>query len=118
MFYLSDRSPQVIIVYDSFGDWQILNANWWESRPEYSCQVSVPPGLQQPRRGFGNVWCNQLSGPRSRIGWALDDEYGFEHLDAVQDFENGIIFRDSDGYSKGLAYALFKDNWTFVKEPY
>jgi hypothetical protein len=118
MFYLSDRPPQIIVVYDTFGDWQILNADWWEGEPEYSCQVSVPDGLRQPRRGFGDVWCNQLGGADARIGWALDDEHGFDSFDLVQDFDNGIIFQDSDGHSKGLAYVLFEDNWTFVREPY
>jgi hypothetical protein len=118
MFYLSDRPPQIIVVYDTFGDWQILNADWWEGEPEYSCQVSVPDGLRQPRRGFGDVWCNQLGGADARIGWALDDEHGFDNFDLVQDFDDGIIFRDSDGHSKGLAYVLFEDNWAFVREPY
>lgn len=116
MFYLSDRGPQMIIVYDVYGDWELRDANWWEGQPEYSCQVSVPPGLWQPRRGFGEIWCNQLGGPDARIGWALADEQGFSNVDMVQDFENGIIFRDTDGQNKRLAYVFFKDNWTFVRE--
>lgn len=118
MFYLSDRPPQILVVYDASGDWQILDANWGNNDPEYSCQVSVPPGLWQPRRGFGNVWCHQLGGPSSRIGWATDDERGFNDLDIVQDFERGIIFRDSDGLAKRRVYVLFKGNWTFVREQY
>lgn len=116
MFYLSDRGPQMIIVYDVYGDWELREADWWDGEPEYSCQVSVPNGLWQPRRGFGDIWCNQLGGPGARIGWALADEQGFDNVDMVQDFENGIIFRDADGKNKKLAYVFFKDNWTFVIE--
>ena len=117
MFYLSDRDPQVLLVYDAYGDWQILEANWQGDQPD-NCEASVPPGFWHPRRGFGDVWCNQLGGADSQIGWALSDEAGFDYLDIVQDFEDGVIFRDSDGHTNGLAYVLFKDDWTFVREPY
>lgn len=118
MFYLSDRPPELIVVYNVAGEWEIVNAEWYEGQPEYSCQVSVPPGLWQPRRGFGEIWCNKLGGPQSRIGWALDDEKGFSGQDLVQDFDGGLIFVDTDGLNRRLAYIFFTDNWTFSRERY
>lgn len=52
---------------------------------------SAPPGLQEPKRGFGKVWREHLGGPSARIGWGQGDEYVAPNL-VVQDFENGIVF--------------------------
>jgi hypothetical protein len=54
-----------------------------------------------------------------QIGKGLTDERGFEAgVDFIQGFEGGVIFRDSDGQTRGLAYVLFKDDQTYVREGY
>jgi hypothetical protein len=62
-----------------------------------------------------------LGGPTAAIGWGLGEEAGFwpgygDPL--VQDFQRGIIFRDSDGTTKGMAYVFFADSGTFVRVHY
>ena len=91
-----------------------------EGDPVYTCAATAPAGLFQPIRGFGVVWCN-LGGPNVAIGWGLEEEAGFwpgSGDPLVQDFERGIILRDSDGTTQGLAYVLFGSDGTFVRAPY
>jgi hypothetical protein len=100
--------------YQSFADL------WSEGDPEYSCSATPPPGLLQPIRGFGAVWCD-LGGATAPIGWALVEEGGFWPGNGdplVQDFGNGVIFRDSEGTAQGLAYVLFSDTGKFVRVAY
>jgi hypothetical protein len=91
-----------MISYEVFGD------VWSEGDPDHSCAAAPPPGRVQPVRGFGAAWC-LLGGPSAQIGWGLSDEVGKWAGNGdpmVQDFEHGLIFRDSDGTTKGLAYVL------------
>jgi hypothetical protein len=63
-------------------------------------------------------WC-EFADIHEQIGSGTDIERGFDNgIDLIQGFDGGVIFRDSDGYSKGQAYVLFNDNFTFVKELY
>lgn len=91
---------------------------WKNGMPEKSCEANPPPGLIQPVRGFGGLWCTQ-SDIRDQIGWGLDIERGIQDgTDLIQGFNGGIIFRDSDGQTHGLAYILFWEGMTFVKDAY
>ncbi|MGC9332614.1 MAG: hypothetical protein ACP5JJ_00580, partial [Anaerolineae bacterium] len=77
------------------GTYQAFADPWSEGDPEYSCSATPPPGLIQPIRGFGAVWCD-LGGATAPIGWALVEELGFWPGNGdplVQDFEHGVIFR-------------------------
>jgi predicted Ser/Thr protein kinase len=113
MFWRADND-RAYVVYEQGsqnGTFQSFTGMWSEGDPDYSCPASPPPGKVQPKRGFGAVWCS-LGGASAPIGWGLGEEVGFgpgygDPL--VQDFERGIIFRDSDGTSQGRAYILFAD---------
>ncbi|GAG43275.1 unnamed protein product, partial [marine sediment metagenome] len=86
--------------------WQAFADTWKEGQPEDDLDLIAPPGLFQPKRGFGKVWREELGGPASRIGWAREEERGFTGV--VQAFEGGTIV-----WSKlGTAYVLYTDgNW-------
>jgi hypothetical protein len=99
------------VIYDSGG---VREGDWVWFGSKYNdgglaeCTETPPTGLVKPRSGFGNVWC-ALGGAQARIGWALDQEYGFGAGRGnvyVQDFEAGVIFQDSDGVNKNLVYVL------------
>ena len=121
MFWRAD-SRFAYVVYQSgakSGTFQMFNDMWEEGDPDYSCQASPPPGRIQPKRGFGAVWC-ALGGPNAPIGWGLEDEVGKGAGNGdpmVQDFETGVIFRDSDGTMSRKAYILFSDG-TFTRVAY
>ncbi len=76
-------------------------------------------GLFQPLRGFGWIWCHNQT-IHDRLGWAVDIERAFSPgIDLIQGFENGIIFRDSDGQTHGQAYVMFgREKGRFVREGY
>ncbi len=121
MFWSKNAQLYLITIGGNSGTWQLFpedDSIWKEGMPELSCNVQVPSGLVQPVRGFGGLWCTH-SDIREQIGWGTDVERGFEDgIDLIQGFEGGIIFRDSDGQTRGLAYVMFWDDKSFFKENY
>jgi hypothetical protein len=122
MFWRQD-SDDIYIVYEQgalVGTYQTFPDAWSEGDPVYACAATPPAGRYQPIRGFGVVWCN-MGGPNVAIGWGLEEEAGFwpgSGDPLVQDFERGVILRDSDGTTRGLAYVLFSGTGTFVRVSY
>jgi len=56
--------------------WQWYHDRWDLSQPAEDPDLEPPPGLQQPRRGFGLVW-RSYPEVREGLGWATGDELGF-----------------------------------------
>jgi len=101
MFWRED-SREIYVLHDD-GTWQAFADTWREGLPEDDPSLVPPPGLFQPRRGFGKVWREELGGPASRIGWAREEERGFTGV--VQGFEGGTILWSD----LGTAYVLYAD---------
>jgi hypothetical protein len=62
---------------DSSPGWNRYIDRWNDGEPEDDPAISTPDGLFQPIRGFGLVW-RQEPGVRDRLGWAINEESGFE----------------------------------------
>lgn len=88
MFWRKDRDPFIYVLYNK-GTWQSCEGTFKEGDPETG-GYSPPPGLQEPRRGFGQVWRDELGGPYSEIGWATSHEQGFSD-DRWVDCEQGMM---------------------------
>jgi hypothetical protein len=96
-----DRS---IYVLRADGGWERYTDTWDESQPALDAGLTPPDGLQQPVRGFGKVWREQLGGPQANIGWAVAKERALELV--AQAFTGGYMLAGPDGtiwalYSKG-----------------
>jgi hypothetical protein len=94
------------------GAWLTHPENW---NGEGICGVPSPPqGLYLPDRGLAKVWC-EIDG-LNRLGYATaPQEFVPNHgIDAIQNFEKAVVFRDSNGYSQGLVYILFRDSNSYV----
>ena len=72
------------------GNWEVYD-DTWPGGTDIDPDIIPPPGLVQPKRGFGWVWREQLGGPKSDIGWALMEEEGL--CAVTQPFEKGFMFR-------------------------
>jgi hypothetical protein len=87
-----ERQDAIYVVFNS-GDlprWQVFRDNYESGDPENDPNLTPPPAVWQPRRGFGEVWRDQ-SGVRQRLGWALDaTEQPF--TTRVQIADDGTIF--------------------------
>jgi hypothetical protein len=122
MFWRQDND-YAYVVYEQgglAGTQQSFTDKWSEGDPNLSCAASPPPGLFQPERGFGKVWCD-LGAESAAIGWGLGKEAPFGPANGdplVQDFEHGMIFRDSDGTTHHQAYVFFWDDGAFVRQSY
>jgi len=76
----------------SAGRWIEASPDWvWPGDNPNGIGLSPPPGLHEPKRGFGWLWRTYLGGPNSKIGWALVDERGF--CAEIQLFEHGFLLR-------------------------
>jgi hypothetical protein len=103
LFWTRD-TDQVYIIYDrqkdgtelTEGQWQLVPPEWkWDGSNPDGVGLTPPPGLVEPKRGFGWLWRTHLGGPDGPLGWALDREYGFDNTGQAQQFEQGLMFKGS-----------------------
>jgi YVTN family beta-propeller protein len=80
------EADRTMFVFYSDGVWRSLPDRWQDGMPEISCGATAPSGLQQPKRGFGLVWCTE-PGVKEGLGWALGEEQG--HTNEWQTFDHG-----------------------------
>ena len=112
MFWSQLARLYIITYGQNSGTWEYYRETedpWQEGMPDVTCDPNVI-------RGFGGLWCSHPE-MREKLGPPLDRERGFENTDYIQGFRNGLLFIDSDGRTKGLAYILLYDG-TFTREPY
>ena len=74
-------------VFLNSGSWQAYADEWLEGMAETE-GYALPPGLFEPRQGFGQLWRSVLGGPDAAIGWAVRDEGGSDS-GLIQDFAGG-----------------------------
>jgi DNA-binding beta-propeller fold protein YncE/photosystem II stability/assembly factor-like uncharacterized protein len=114
-----DSTTRQIYVLFEFGTWKVFEDTWQEGvDPAWDPSLPAPP--KQPQRGFGKVWREQLEGPPSTIGWALEDERAVNGW--RQQFGHGLLFwtdQTLDGApSAGTAFLLFGDGtWEVTPAP-
>lgn len=118
--FWSRNTDQVYIVYDrqkdgtelTEGQWQLVPPEWkWDGSNPEGVGLTPPPGLVEPKRGFGWLWRTHLGGAEGALGWALDREYGFDNLGQVQQFEQGLMFKGSTS----RIYVLMNNGQFYVK---
>ncbi|HSJ52407.1 MAG TPA: hypothetical protein VLC52_01565, partial [Anaerolineae bacterium] len=74
------------------GQWVERSEKWDGSDPD-GVGLSPPPGLFEPKRGFGWMWRTYLGGQAGQLGWAREEEKGF--CAKVQPFESGLLLHSS-----------------------
>lgn len=114
-----DSSQTQIYVLPDRGSWQAF-ADTFVEGVDLDYDPALPPPPQQPQRGFGKVWREQLGGPEAAIGWALESERPVNGWQ--QRFERGLlIWTDAalEGEEgTGTAYLLYDDGtWQAVSAP-
>ncbi len=110
MFWLGERR-EIIVLYSDLeaNRWLSFPDTWQEGQPDRDPALQPPPDREQPIRGFGRVWREELGGPGASIGWAMRGEQGY--TGRWQEFERGQVIGTPDG----VLYALLSDG-TWVSE--
>lgn len=114
-----DSSTRQIYVLMESSNWQVSDDTFVEGAdPAYD--PALPPPPQQPQRGFGKVWREQLGGPQSAIGWALEGERSVSGW--RQRFDHGLlVWTDATPMGAdepGTAYLLYDDGtWQAFPAP-
>jgi len=98
MFWQEDQ--RVIYALFADGTWLTFQDTYTDDQPPDDPALVPPPDLQQPIRGFGKVWREQLGGPDATIGWAVEGERGYRGW--WQPFGGGLMLTGGDG----TVYAL------------
>lgn len=112
MFWAGASGQFVVTVGVDTGSWYIFDRPVWPQDPEeIPCQIDVPETLYKPVRGFGGLWCTQAE-IRQAIGFATDVEFEVENGNLLQEFESGIMVRDSQGF----IYILFISDGGYIRE--
>jgi len=93
MFWREDLR-QIYVVHNA-GAWAVYADTYTDDQPETDPTLVPPPGLIQPKRGFGKVWREQLGGVDAAIGWATETEG--EIGGHFQQFERGLMLCNRDG---------------------
>jgi hypothetical protein len=128
MFFFQGEAPTIVVTYGSGGSgwtgrgtWEEFPSTWKEGEPDFSCaQERASP--EQPTQSFGRVWCENPQ-VRQGLGWGIDRprdqdrESPGANVYRLQRFDNGFIFRDSDGWTNKVAFVFFNGN-KFVRESY
>jgi len=106
MFWRGD-SGEIYVLHDN-RTWQAFADTWQEGQPQDDPNLTAPPDLFQPKRGFGKVWREELGGPVSQLGWAREEERGFTGV--VQVFDGGTILESDVGTAREvLLHILYAD---------
>jgi len=104
MFWSKHLAEIYVLIATSSGTkWVRYTDTWIEGKPDRDPSLTPPPGLQQPIRGFGQVWREQLGGPRSAIGWAVEPEQGYDG--GHQQYSTGLLLAGPGGQ----VFVLFAD---------
>jgi hypothetical protein len=74
-----DAQDRIYVLFDDgqHPRWSAHADEWDEGEPAMDPELTPPPGLQQPVRGFGLLWRENRT-IRERLGWALAQERGYE----------------------------------------
>ncbi len=100
LMYWREDLRWIYVIYND-GHWESYEDTWAPPEPE-RIGLTPPPGLVEPRRGFGKVWREQLGGPEAAIGWATEEEYPLPSR--IQNYERGMILEVNS-----VTYLLYSD---------
>jgi len=104
------EADRTIFVFYNDGVWRTVPDRWQDGMPEISCGATAPSGLQQPKRGFGLVWCTE-PGVKEGLGWAVGEEQG--QTNEWQTFDHGQMMSLQ---GRSAIHVLFTDG-TFQQYP-
>ncbi len=93
--------------------WSVYDDNFVDGDIESDPEIPVPEGMQQPVRGFGKLWRENLE-VRTAIGYALEDELG--HTTRYE-YHHGGALGANNQYISGPGYhlveSLYGDTFRF-----
>jgi hypothetical protein len=107
---LWESSTKQIYVLMESGTW-LAYEDTFEEGTDLPYDPNLPPPPEQPQRGFGKIWREELGGPEATIGWALEGERPVSGW--RQRFDRGLliwtdaIMAGEEG--TGTAYLLYED---------
>ena len=109
MFWRGDLG----VIYALFSNKKFQQSvdTWTSAEPEWDTSIVPPPGLYQPKRGFGKYWREGVVPPsstvRDTLSWATTEEHGLTA--SWQAYAGGLMLWSN---SQGI-FVLYYDNYTW-----
>lgn len=98
---------------ETSGTWQRYVDTWREGDPKSTGLMPPERHLEEPIRGFGRLWLEELGGPDALVGWALEPEQGY--TGSLQSFEHGLMLWNP---FDEVVYVLWDDfTWNSYPAP-
>jgi hypothetical protein len=110
MLWKKDRDLAYILFNDS-GIYLVEDDPYIEGDPDDACPElgDAPDGLFKPVRGFNRQWCGNPE-VRDRLGWALENEAGYDAT--WQEFQHGIVLLNRGSH----IFVLYDDGtWQYIE---
>lgn len=108
--WINDANGQAVAT-KNYGMWSGYADIYQDGQPETDPNIVPPPNLQQPKRGFGQVWRDNQN-VRDALGWALDWERPYTAK--VVDFSLGS-FNDKGEFSpSAYLHSVTTDNGSTI----
>jgi hypothetical protein len=115
MFWISSQKV-IWVLYKSAdnptkGTWQSFQDTFVDGEPEIDPSLTPPPGLFQPKRGFGKLWRN-VPGLKDKMGWATTPEFDLKTRYVYQpggylDSNNKYVPRPGKHFIESLSRQTF-----------
>jgi hypothetical protein len=119
MYFINSEVYQPILILFNDGSWTRIIDTWTSAEPE-TAGLTPPPGLYEPKRGFGKAWRDQSGLQlRERLGWAKQPNEQGTQLSYL-DFSGGfMIWTSKDDnilvgyryYSRTSVYEIYPDTF-------
>ena len=115
MFWLQPNQQIWLLTVNNSDEhlWSVYDDDYVDGDIESDPEIVAPEGKQQPIRGFGKLWRENLE-VRTALGWALEDELG--HTTRYEYHHGGALGADNQ-YIAGPGYhlveSLYGDTFRF-----
>ncbi len=117
MFWLQPNQQIWLLTVNDSDEhlWSVYDDDYFDGDLEFDPEIVAPEGMQQPIRGFGKLWRDNLE-VRAAIGWAVEDELG--HTTRYEYHHGGALGEDME-YIAGPGYhqveSLYGDTFRFIE---
>lgn len=104
----------MIVTGEGRGEWSVYEDTFEEGEPEVDESLTPPEGKEQPERGFGKLWRENMD-VQDGLGWAITPEFGYVTRYEYHPGEPTVNTDDTVTYGSGyhVLTSLYEEAFRF-----